>query len=53
MSRRGINTRIKQNADELAEQREQINPENLPALESLFVVELRALIEQVREDYAN
>jgi len=51
-SRRIIDTRVKQNADELARQRENLSEDDLPALESLFVVELRALIEQVRKTYA-
>lgn len=51
-SRQIIDTRVKQNALDLARQRENLVEEDIPALESLFVVELRALIEQIREEYA-
>ena len=51
-SRKFINRRVKKNAKELARQRDEISRDNIPALESLFVIELRSLIEQVRKDYA-
>jgi hypothetical protein len=51
-SRRIINTRVKKNAAELVDQRDNFDRDDIPALESLFVVQLRSLIEQVRKDFA-
>jgi hypothetical protein len=51
-SRRAIMTRISANAQEFASKMQTVTKENLPALESLFVIELSALLDAIRDHYA-
>ncbi|MFB6278648.1 MAG: hypothetical protein ABEK75_04030 [Salinibacter sp.] len=51
-SRRGINDRVKKNAASVADHLRKRSRDDIPALESPFIVELRSLIKQVQKDYA-
>ena len=52
-SQRGIRTRLQENANTVASELQRLqNNHDLTALEPLFIVELAAFLEQIREQYA-
>lgn len=51
-SRRAIMTRVAKNASDLQQRLQRMTKDSVPALESLFVIELAALLDTIRDTYS-